>query len=89
MSTNISLTPELEEYVKSKVASGLYGSISEFMRDAVRVHRKQDIENHIYLRELSSELAQAGTEIDKGEISPLNMMEVANDALRELENENV
>lgn len=32
---NISLTPQLETLVKNKVESGLYGSASEVMRDAL------------------------------------------------------
>mgnify|MGYP001800194721 CR=1 FL=1 len=35
MSTNISLTPELESYAKNQVENGLYGSISEFMCETV------------------------------------------------------
>lgn len=31
---NISLTPQLEALVKSKIESGLYSSASEVMRDA-------------------------------------------------------
>lgn len=84
MSTNISLTPELEEYARNQVASGLYKSISEFMRAAVRMHRRQDIEHNLYLRDMHRELAQAGAEIDRGEISPLNMQEIIDEAEAEL-----
>jgi len=34
---NVSLTPELEKWVHNKVQSGLYGSSSEVVRDALRV----------------------------------------------------
>jgi putative addiction module CopG family antidote len=34
---NISLTPELEKYVRHKVASGLYNNASEVIREALRV----------------------------------------------------
>lgn len=84
MSTNISLTPELEEYARNQVASGLYGSISEFVRSAVRLHRKQDIEHNLYLRNMHRELAQAGTEIDRGEITPLNMQEIMDEVDAEI-----
>jgi putative addiction module CopG family antidote len=33
---NTSLTPELEDAVKSKVASGLYNNVSEVIREALR-----------------------------------------------------
>ena len=34
---NINLTPQLEELVRSKVASGLYTSASEVVREALRL----------------------------------------------------
>lgn len=34
---NVSLTPELEKYIRHKVASGLYGNASEVIREALRV----------------------------------------------------
>jgi putative addiction module CopG family antidote len=35
---NVSLTAELEEYVRRKVASGLYNNASEVIREALRLH---------------------------------------------------
>ena len=34
---NVSLTPALEEYVRRKVAIGLYNNASEVMREALRL----------------------------------------------------
>ncbi|HEY7889387.1 MAG TPA: type II toxin-antitoxin system ParD family antitoxin [Steroidobacteraceae bacterium] len=34
---NISLTPELEQYIRNKVDSGLYGNASEVVREALRL----------------------------------------------------
>ncbi len=73
MSTNVSLTPALENYVKNKVAQGFYGSVSEFIREAVRQYRKQDME---YLRGMHDNLNLAAEEIDRGEILPLDMQEI-------------
>lgn len=81
MSTNISLTPELEQYAKSKVAEGLYSSISELMRDALRQLRRNDIE---YMQEMRVELSQAAGEIDQGDITPLNMQEIMDEVDTEL-----
>ena len=36
MTTNVSLTPELERFAKEQVASGDYSSVSEVVRDALR-----------------------------------------------------
>lgn len=37
MSLNVSLTPELEEYISSKVESGTYATASEVVRDGLRL----------------------------------------------------
>lgn len=34
---NVSLTPELEQYIRHKVDSGLYGNASEVVREALRL----------------------------------------------------
>jgi antitoxin ParD1/3/4 len=39
---NVNLTPQLEELVRSKVASGLYASASEVVREALRLMDEQD-----------------------------------------------
>jgi len=39
---NVSLTPELENYVRSKVATGLYNNASEVIREALRALLEQE-----------------------------------------------
>lgn len=39
---NISLTPELENFVQSKVTSGLYTSASEVIRESLRLMHTYD-----------------------------------------------
>lgn len=39
---NVNLTPQLENFVKAKVDSGLYNSASEVVRDALRLLEEQD-----------------------------------------------
>lgn len=39
---NISLTPALEKYVQDKVATGLYNSVSEVIREALRLFIAQE-----------------------------------------------
>lgn len=39
---NVSLTPELEQYVAAKVQTGLYGSASEVVREALRALREKE-----------------------------------------------
>mgnify|MGYP000153267269 CR=1 FL=1 len=55
---NVSLTPELEKVVKSKVASGLYNNASEVIREALRLTLKQENENEWLKREAAIGYAQ-------------------------------
>lgn len=40
---NLSLTPELEQLIKNKIASGMYTNASEVVRDALRRMDEQSI----------------------------------------------
>ena len=43
---NISLTPELENFVQNKVSSGMYTSASEVIRESLRLlHTHDDLQN--------------------------------------------
>lgn len=56
---NVSLTPELDKYVQSKVETGRYNSASEVLREALRLMQEKD-----EIREL--QLAQVRRQIDRG-----------------------
>ncbi|EGF93507.1 hypothetical UPF0156 family protein [Asticcacaulis biprosthecium C19] len=56
---NVSLTPELEDFVESRVRSGFYTSASEVVREALRLLAEQDVVKHKRLEALNAE-------IDKG-----------------------
>jgi antitoxin ParD1/3/4 len=44
---NVSLTPDLEKFIQSKVASGLYTSASEVVRESLRLmHTQDDLQAH-------------------------------------------
>jgi len=81
MSTHISLSPELESYARKQVESGLYSSISEFIRDAIRTH--QNLENKLYLREMHLELAKASKDVDQNKISPLKIKDILEESLND------
>ena len=87
MSTNISLTPELEQYAKSQVSSGLYNSVSELMREAVRLLRDKNREQAVYLDAMHKELNAASVEIDSGKITPLDLQQLTDDVFNDLDNE--
>jgi antitoxin ParD1/3/4 len=67
---NVSLTPQLEESVKKKVGSGLYGSASEVMREALRLLDERDHLQALRLEELRAEIKQG---IESGEPTPLDI----------------
>ncbi|MBF2008654.1 type II toxin-antitoxin system ParD family antitoxin [Chlorogloeopsis fritschii PCC 9212] len=70
---NVSLTPELEKWVQSKVESGMYTSASEVIRESLRLLKEQDALKEIRLAELRREI-QLG--IESGNSTPLNMDEI-------------
>ncbi len=49
---NVSLTPQLEELVQQKVATGRYNNASEVVREALRLMEERDQEREARLREL-------------------------------------
>lgn len=66
MGMNVNLTPHLEELVRSKVASGLYNSASEVVRDALRLMEEQDRIRALRLEQLRAEI-QRGLDSGPGE----------------------
>ena len=80
MSINVSLSPALEEWARSKIEQGLYSSMSELHREALRLLRSQDIE---YIHQLKAELKQASDEIDNGNLSEFNMQDIIDEAEEE------
>lgn len=72
---NISLTPHFEEMVKDKLASGLYHSASEVIRDALRLLEERDKLRELKLEELRKEINQG---VNSGKPENLNI-----DAIKE------
>jgi antitoxin ParD1/3/4 len=60
---NVSLSPELEKMVQAKVESGLYGSASEVVEDALRLLERQEIQ----LQELRARMDEGLASLDRGE----------------------
>jgi antitoxin ParD1/3/4 len=70
---NISLNPHFEELVKGKVESGLYNSVSEVMREALRLLEERD-----QLRDLRFEALRRDIQkgMDSGEATPLDIEDI-------------
>ena len=65
---NVSLTPELEQYVHSKVKSGRYLSASEVVREALRLLEERDRLREIRLTTLQKEIAIGIEQNERGEV---------------------
>ena len=73
---NVSLTPQLESYVKQKVAGGMYNSVSEVMREALRLLEERDVLKEIKIESLRRDIKEGIDELDRGEGTPLNMDDI-------------
>jgi antitoxin ParD1/3/4 len=63
---NVSLTPELEEFVNAKVEGGRYGSASEVVREALRLLEEHDLNRAARLAEFNQELGRRLESLDSG-----------------------
>ena len=64
---NVSLTPELENFVSNKVGSGRYNSASEVVREALRLLEEHDSARAAQLAEFNEELGRRLASLDRGE----------------------
>jgi antitoxin ParD1/3/4 len=64
---NVSLTPELEKFVSTKVGSGRYNSASEVVREALRLLEEHDRARAGQLAEFNQELGRRLASLDRGE----------------------
>ena len=65
---NVSLTPELERMVQDKVASGMYYSASEVIREGLRLLQERDTLKQYRLEELRREIQRGVSQADRGEL---------------------
>jgi antitoxin ParD1/3/4 len=67
---NVSLTPELEKFVESKVKSGCYQTASEVIREGLRLLDDQDRLREAQLQEVRSQVQLGLDQLDRGEGIP-------------------
>ena len=70
---NVNLTPQLEEMVRQKVASGLYTSASEVIREALRLMDEQDRVRAAKLEQLREAIREG---LNSGEPTPWDPAEI-------------
>ncbi len=69
---NISLTPELENEITRRVASGRYGSASEVVREALRLLLEADELRALRKERLKAELEVGMADIEGGRVGRLD-----------------
>jgi antitoxin ParD1/3/4 len=73
MSLNVSLPIELENRVREHVASGLYGSASEVIREALRVFEAYQAMQSRTLAALKADIAQGMKDVRAGRVSTVDI----------------
>ena len=77
---HISLTPELEAQVRSKVESGMYNNASEVVREALRFMDQNEKLLYVLKTErLRYEAAQGAIEAEQGKFSTRTVKDILDD----------
>jgi antitoxin ParD1/3/4 len=67
-SLNVSLTPELDRFVHSRVASGRYQTASEVIREGLRLLEEREQATEAALEELRAKLRRGIEQAERGEL---------------------
>ncbi len=68
---NISLTPELEQYIHGKVQGGMFHSASEVVREELRLLKEKDELHQRKLDRLRREIQVGIDQADRGQARPI------------------
>jgi len=80
---NVSLTPEMAEFVEKELATGDYATASELVRDALRVLRRdRDLESE-KVEVLRQAIDHALAHAQHGQFSQRSVMQIAESVLKE------
>ncbi|MCH7616163.1 MAG: type II toxin-antitoxin system ParD family antitoxin [Nitrospinae bacterium] len=81
---HISLTPELEKIVKSKVQTGLYNNASEVIREALRfMETHEELIYQMKLEKLRTKLAVGAEQANRGEFVDQSISKIIEEAKQE------
>lgn len=65
---NVSVGQEFEEYVRAKVESGDYASVSEVVRDGLRLMREKEQLFEARVQSLRGEIQKGIDQVERGEV---------------------
>ena len=80
MTMHVNLSPEMEGFIRTKVASGFYGNATEVIRDAIR--RMQAEESRVLAWQAA--VKQGAEQLDRGEgvaYSPETLQDITESAM--------
>ncbi len=73
MTLNVSLPAELESRVRAHVASGLYGSASEVIREALRLFEAHQSIQQSSIAALRADIEQGMADVRVGHVAAMDM----------------
>ena len=76
-----SLSPDLEQYVRQKVATGQFSSPEEFAAEAMRLYRDLEARHESLKGDVQAALAQS----EQGRCEPLDMDDIKRELTDELD----
>jgi antitoxin ParD1/3/4 len=83
-SLNVSLPVELENRVREHVASGLYGSASEVIREALRLFEAYQATQASHLQALQSDIHQGLADVRSNRVSTLDVQALKQEGRKRL-----
>jgi antitoxin ParD1/3/4 len=72
LAMNVSLTEELEGYIRAKIATGMYHSASEVIREGLRLLQERDALQQAKLERLRQDILIGIEQIERGEYDQLD-----------------
>jgi len=72
---NVSLTPNLEQFVRDLAGSGDYNNASEVVREALRLLKRVEEQRELKMKRLRAAIAEGDEAIARGEYTELNSIE--------------
>ena len=72
---NVSLTPAMEKAIEKAVKSGEYASVSEVVREGIRLWQQSRDRDAQAVRQLAAEIGLGWRESERGETVPFDMAE--------------
>ncbi len=81
---NVSLTPQLEKFIASKVNEGTYQTASEVVRDALRLLADRENRRSLELQRLRGDIEVGLNDIHNRRVAELDMKRIKAEARKEL-----